>query len=254
MKLLTTGNPKTLKGQKKGYLTFILHLAPAKLSGYQVCASSTVGCRAACLNTAGRGGMFKGGHTAAMAGAEMVEHVRDGSLHNHIQSARIARTKLYFENREQFLSQLVKEIRSGIKSAARKKLTPVFRLNGTSDVRWEKVSVDGMDNVMTLFPDIQFYDYTKHYNRSDLPKNYHLTFSLAESNKEHAKIAAQHGLNVAAVFRKILPSRYTLDVSREVINGDESDLRFLDPRGVIVGLKSKGKGKKDTSGFVIDPD
>jgi hypothetical protein len=249
MKLLTTGNPKILKGQKKGYLSFILHLAPAKLSGYQVCASSTEGCRAACLNTAGRGGMFAGVSTKDLTGAQEVERIKNGTLSNVIQSARIARTRMFFEHREMFLSQLVKEIRSGIQLAQRKGLTPVFRLNGTSDVRWEHIAIGDVPNVMLRFPSIQFYDYTKHANRKNLPSNYHLTFSLAESNDVQAEEAMANGMNVAAVFRKTLPSTFK---GRPVINGDESDLRFLDGKGVIVGLKAKGKGKKDLSGFVHD--
>lgn len=248
MKLLTTGNPKILKGQKRGYLSFILHLAPANLSGYQVCASSTVGCRAACLNTAGRGGMFAGVSTKDLTGAEEVEQIRNGTLHNRIQAARIAKTQFYFEHRETFLAQLVKEIEAGIKHAERKKLTPVFRLNGTSDVRWESVPIGTTENVMALFPHIQFYDYTKHANRRNIPSNYHLTFSLAESNDANAEVALANGMNVAVVFRTFpFPSTFK---GRAVVNGDESDLRFLDAKGVFVGLKAKGKGKKDTTGFV----
>ena len=148
-----------------------------------------------------------------------------------------------------------------IAKAGRLNLTPAFRLNATSDLRWETiaVTVNGVTypNIMTAFPNIQFYDYTKLANRRNLPKNYHLTFSLAESNTDQAITAFQNGMNVAAVFRTV-PTAYTLDaglrsVHVDVINGDETDLRFLDRKGVIVGLKAKGsKAKKDTSGFVRD--
>jgi hypothetical protein len=241
MTLLTTGNPKIAKGMSLGYLTNILHLAPYKLSGRNVCPMATAGCAAACLNTAGRGGIIKKGETT-----------------NQIQIARLARTDFFFNDREQFMGKLVKEITNAIKLAEKHELTPVFRLNGTSDIRWETVPVvhptntDGFDkpvvynNIMEMFPNVQFYDYTKIANRRDLPANYHLTFSLAESNLEDALLALAHGMNVAAVFRTV-PDTF-LGVS--VIDGDATDLRFLDPRSVVVGLKAKGKAKKDTSGFV----
>lgn len=235
-KLLTTGNPKVAKGLSLGYLTNILHLAPFKLSGRNVCPMATAGCAAACLNTAGRGGIIKRGETT-----------------NAIQIARIRKTDWFFNERAAFMHTLVREIRNAIKLAAKHGLTAVFRLNGTSDIRWEAVpvSVKGVtyDNIMLAFPDVQFYDYTKIPNRRDLPANYHLTFSLAESNEDNAKIALANGYNVAAVFRKNLPATF---LGKPVINGDETDLRFRDAKGVIVGLKAKGKGKKDTTGFVKD--
>lgn len=231
MKLLSTGNPKLLKGEKQGYLSFILHLAPANLSGKEVCPKRTAGCTAACLNTAGRGGMFKKGETT-----------------NVIQQARIRKTKMFFEQRDEFMAQLVKDIKLGIKQAEKKNMVPVFRLNGTSDLSWEKYEVADGKNIFQMFPEIQFYDYTKVLGRKtgDI-KNYHLTFSNADGNLNDV-IAAKHaGLNIAVVFNQ-LPQRY---LGREVINGDDTDLRFLDPKEVIVGLKAKGKAKKDTSGFVV---
>ena len=105
MKLLSTGNPKVLKGMAQGYNTYILHLAPANLSGYETCAKRTAGCTAACLNTAGRGGMFKKGENT-----------------NMIQQARIRKTKMFFENRAQFMADLVKDIELGIKQSAKKDL------------------------------------------------------------------------------------------------------------------------------------
>jgi len=235
MALLTVGNPKLLKGQKKGYLSSVLHLAPADLSGKNTCPKATAGCKAACLNTAGRGGIFKKGETT-----------------NTIQQARIRKTKMFFEMRDVFMFELVREIKNTIKLATKKDLIPVFRLNGTSDISWEKYSVrrDGTEynNIFEAFPEVQFYDYTKIVGRkvSHIP-NYHLTFSKADGNDMDVRLAASNGMNVAAVFKE-LPETY---IGRPVINGDETDLRFLDPKGVIVGLKAKGKAKKDTSGFVI---
>ena len=231
MALLTVGNPKLLKGQKKGYLSSVLHLAPADLSGKNTCPKATAGCKAACLNTAGRGGIFKKGEST-----------------NIIQQARIRKTKQFFENRETFLQELVIEIGKTIKKAEKQGLIPVFRLNGTSDLSWEKYEVADGKNIFQMFPEVQFYDYTKVLGRkvSHIP-NYHLTFSKADGNDMDVRLAASNGMNIAAVFHK-LPEKY---IGRPVINGDDTDLRFLDPKGVIVGLKAKGKAKKDTSGFVV---
>jgi hypothetical protein len=231
MDLLTVGNPKTIKGEKQGYLTFILHLAPSDLSGYQTCPKATVGCKLACLNTAGRGGMFPEGGT------------------NTIQEARKRKTRMFFERRDEFMELLVKDIKRGIKYAQKKDLIPVFRLNGTSDIGWEKIRAGDARNVMELFPTIQFYDYTKIVGRKNIPANYHLTFSKADGNELDVRLAVSSGMNVAVVFStKTLPETY---INRSVFNGDESDLRFLDPKNVIVGLYAKGRAKKDSSGFVV---
>jgi hypothetical protein len=230
MKLLSTGNPKLMKGEKQGYLSFVLHLAPADLSGKETCPKRTAGCTAACLNTAGRGGMFKKGEST-----------------NAIQQARIRKTKMFFEQRDEFMKSLVADIKLGIKQAEKKNMIPAFRLNGTSDLSWEKYTVDGK-NVFEMFPDVQFYDYTKVRGRKvNQFTNYHLTFSKADGNDMDARLAASAGMNVAVVFKE-MPETY---LGRKVINGDDTDLRFLDEKNVIVGLKAKGKAKKDTSGFVV---
>ena len=252
MSLLTTGNPKTLKGTKRGYLTAILHLAPHTLSGYQVCPMATEGCAAACLNTAGRGGM----------GLDASEEIHAAAAADHlntIQRARIRRTRWYFEDRPGFMAQLVKEIRAHLRKCERENLTPAIRLNGTSDLRWETVPVDGAVNIFALFPDVQFYDYTKIPNRRNLPPNYHLTYSLAEGERNWRGhlVALMSGYNVAVVLRgagdaahpKPFPPTWN---GRPLVDGDESDLRFLDGHGTYVGLRAKGRAKRDTTGFVHD--
>ena len=237
MKLLTVGNPKVMKGMTQGYMTYILHLAPANLSGYETCPKRTEGCTAACLNTAGRGGMFKPGGT------------------NTIQEARKRKTRLFFENRTEFMSALLKDITSAIKQSKKKGLIPVFRLNGTSDLSFEKYEILDGRNIFQMFPEVQFYDYTKILGRKvkDIP-NYHLTFSAADGNDVDVLKAIAQGYNVATVFglKKTEPMPETYN-GRPVFNGDESDLRFLDPKGVVVGLYAKGRAKKDTSGFVKYP-
>lgn len=242
MNLLSVGNPKTLKGESVGYFTNILHLAPAKLSGYETCAKRTAGCTDACLNLAGRGGMFK-----------------KGEFTNVIQKARIRKTVEFFQNREIFMAKLVKDIQLAIIQAGKKGYIPVFRLNGTSDLAWEKytVKVNGVEytNIFAAFPNVQFYDYTKILGRKikDIA-NYHLTFSAADGNDSDVVKAIAQGYNVAVVFgikkTVAMPETY---LGMPVFNGDESDLRFLDPKGVVVGLYAKGKAKKDITGFVKYP-
>ena len=226
MKLLGISNTKTLKGEKQGYRTYIMHLAPSTLSGYQVCPMASLGCSTACLNLSGMGRF------------------------SNVQAARVAKTRHFFEDRPAFMQQLVREVRSAVKSSQKLGLTPVFRLNGTSDIRWEMIPVLGdalptaYANIMMMFPQVQFYDYTKIPNRRNVPSNYHLTFSRSETNHQDV-ILSQN--NVAVVF-DVLPATY---LGRTVIDGTETDLRFLDPQNVVVGLKANGKAKQDTSGFTV---
>lgn len=228
MKLLTKGNPKTVKGQKQGYLTWIMHLAPYTVAGVgNVCPKATPGCIAACLNLAGRGGMFKDGGT------------------NTIQQARIRKTREFFADRSAFMFKLAEDIQKAINYSEKKGLIPVFRLNGTSDLSWEKYEVGETGlNLFELFPEVQFYDYTKVLGRKITAyPNYHLTFSRADGNHKDIPKAVAAGMNVAVVYDQI---------PNGVYNADETDLRFLDPKVGIIGLKVKGhRAKKDTTGFVI---
>ena len=225
-KLLSTANPKIQKGTKLGYLSFILHLAPSTLSGKNTCPKATPGCIAACLNTAGRGGMFKRGETT-----------------NVIQKARIRKTEYFYNDRAGFMKDLYADICKGIRLANKLGLTPVFRLNGTSDLSWEKYEMTEGKNVFDVFAGIQFYDYTKVLGRKVKHiENYHLTFSKADGNDSDVAEALMQGMSVVAVYDKIPAG---------VPSADETDLRFLDPKGIMLGLKAKGRAKKDYSGFVI---
>lgn len=218
--LLTTSNPKTIKGLKKGFITAILHLSPSTKSGRNVCPFASPECIGLCLDEAGRG------HTPV------------------VQAARLRRTKMYFEQPEAFDALLTKEIEKFINYANKKDLIPTIRLNGTSDI--PKLAI----KFAKKFPDIQFYDYTKSIdtmNREDLPPNYHLTFSRSELNDSQAKAVLANGQNVAVVFDK-RPKTYW---GYPVIDGDETDLRFLDPSPVVVGLTFKGKKSKMESDFVV---
>lgn len=227
MNLLTSSNRKTVKGEKFGYMTYILHLSPADRSGYQTCPKASAGCKKMCLNESGMG------------------------FSNRVQNARIEKTKYFFENREAFMNDLVREVSNKIKGAVKKNAIPAFRLNGTSDIAWEKIRCvkGGIEyrNIMEAFPNIQFYDYTKIAGRKNLPSNYHMTFSRSENNDLDVRLAISNNMNVAVVF-STLPETY---LNRKVVNGDLSDLRFLDASNVIVGLTPKGRGRHDKSGFVL---
>jgi len=228
-------NAKTIKGQQYGYMTGVLYLAPYKLSGYNVCAmAEKAKCHEPCLNSAGRGAF------------------------NSVQAARVRKTKLFFEDRPAFFAELIPSIRSLIRKAKAVGLIPLCRLNGTSDIRWENVSFEyeGRDynNIFEMFPDLQFYDYTKIPNRGDkYIANYDLTFSYSGvvAFQPYVRKAIDAGYRIAVVFRKRedIPAEF---LGTTCVDGDDSDLRHEDPHGVVVALYAKGKAKHDTSGFVID--
>lgn len=238
MLLSINADAKTVKGNSRGYLTGVLYLAPYNLSGRQVCPKASEGCAAACLNTAGRG------------------------VYDNVQQSRIAKTNRFFENRKAFIAELVRDIEALLRKAARERMIPVVRLNGTSDMPWEKFACvrNGVkyDSIMEAFPEINWYDYTKILNRHkalSLP-NYHLTFSLSEDNDKDAVKALAQGYNVAVVMdvKRNEPKPATWG-GYPVIDGDETDLRFLDPKGgYIVALFPKGKARKDEMGFVRPKD
>ena len=218
-------NAKTVKGQKKGYKTAILYLAPSTQSGFQVCPMASEGCKKACLYTAGHGAF------------------------SNVQQGRINKTRWFMQDRQSFLTQLKKEISNHIKNCDKKGYIPCVRLNGTSDISWENY------DIIQAFPNVQFYDYTKIYKRAlkyvngQYPSNYHLTYSLNEDNYKEAFDILLKGGNISAVFRNELPETYK---GYKVINADETDLRFTDDNNIIAGLMAKGKAKKDYSGFVLD--
>ncbi len=220
-------NYKTIKNEKVGVLTGIIYMAPYNLSGKNVCPAASKGCAAACLNTAGRGAM------------------------NVVQAARLKKTRRFFSNRNIFLSDLCDEIEDLKERAAKKGMKASVRLNGTSDLPYEKYKIKNGKNIMELFPDVQFYDYTKLDNRftkGQLPANYHLTFSRAEDNDHKLKKVLKH-TSAAVVFAGKLPKTWR---GYPVIDGDEHDARFTDAGpGVIIGLKAKGKARHDASGFVV---
>lgn len=219
--LLTTNNAKTIKGEKLGYTTYVLYLAPHRQNSQakNICPMASAGCIAACLYSSGHGSM------------------------SGVQKGRINKTEYFLTDREAFLKALYVEIAQAELKHKLEETKFAIRLNGTSDISWETFKVKDNKNIFELFPNVQFYDYTKNYLRfkKPLPANYSLLFSRSESNEEIAIGLLNQGVNVAIVF-DTLPSEYK---GFKVINGDETDLRFKDEKGVVIGLKYKkltGKG------------
>lgn len=234
-KLLGYQNAKTIKGNKFGYHTEIMYLSPNNQNSFRInlCQGATVGCKNACLFKAGRGKF------------------------SNVQLARLNKSEYFLRDRKSFMETLVKNITKLSKKYGN---SLVIRLNGTSDIDFENISVGEYDNIFDMFPSIQFYDYTKRFDRllNTLPSNYDITFSYAETGKNQleAMKALEMGYNVAVVFgvknKSKLPKTFN---GYEVIIGDESDLRFLDKKNVVVGLTFKGTNadmiKAIRSGFVV---
>jgi hypothetical protein len=219
------GDPKTRKGQKMGWLTAILYLVPAGQLGTKNLCPWAGACKQACLFNQGRGKM------------------------SNVQKGRLRKTKLFEQDPQQFVDILASEIKKAVFWSASQGFRLSVRLNGTSDVAWEKYGIQDR------FPHVPFYDYSKGSHRIEkylagkLPENYSLTFSRDEQNGAKAASLAKRGANVAAVFREKLPEEWQ---GLPVLDGDINDLRFLDPAGHIVGLKAKGSAKKDQSGFILN--
>ncbi|RVB05677.1 hypothetical protein [Mesorhizobium sp. M7A.F.Ca.CA.004.02.1.1] len=256
-------NAKTIKGDKAtDYVTAIMYLAPAaqSLLGNVCPMAELAGCEAGCLSKAGRAGIF-----------------------SSIVNSRIAKTQRYFNDRRAFMAELVRDISAFVRWCGKHGVKPAVRLNGTSDIQWETAhpaTRSGHGHLVPItyasifeaFPEVQFYDYTKVYKRAykALPSNYSLTLSYSEASPRYRDAvllaALETGANIAVVYRtqhirNAVMGAGKVDtfghsngerLAREVIDGDETDMRFTDPKGVIVGLYAKGKGaRRDTTGFVI---
>ena len=232
--LITFDNAKTTKGESLGWLTGILYLAPYTLSGRNVCPHASPHCAEVCLNLSGMG------------------------IFDNVQQARIRKTQLFHASPKAFVERLDADIIKARRKADRLSMRLAVRLNGTSDLPWENLGGEAKRSIMLRHPDLTFYDYTKNPHRmtafldGKMPENYKLTFSRSEVNEDIADGFVRRGGNVAAVFStkkgRDLPDTY---LDAPVIDGDTHDLRFLDPSGVVVGLRAKGKAKKNQSDFVI---
>ena len=230
MALLTIGgNPKLAKSDtsNQGFITAGLNLAAANTSGYEVCPRRSRGCTAECLLYQGRGRMAS------------------------VMSARLTKTKFFFEHRAEFLEQLHGEIKKFQRSVTRKGLTAVVRLNVMSDINWERID----PSLFTDFPNVQFYDYTKREDRmnrfldGNFPSNYSLCFSRSEDNEDYCRTVLQRGGTINVVFRDWFPLSY---LGFPVTDGDKDDLTFLTPSHTVRAVIAKGSAKHEKSGFVVD--
>jgi|TARA_Y100000289_G_scaffold40014_1_gene39538 hypothetical protein len=220
-------NYKASKNLDLKVMTYFLSLMPSDLSGYNVCPM------------ANRVLKKENNQNKSDCSKVCVAHNGNGNYSN-VKKARIRKTKLFFENKDLFMEQLVFDIFKAINESKNKGFKPTFRLNAYSDIKWEKIKINSFGNatIFELFPNITFYDYTKNLNRL-VPSNYELTYSHW-GNWEHTKSQIKNGLNVAMVFdkRHELPAKYQ---GIKVIDGDKTDLRTTenDGKNVIVGLKAK---------------
>lgn len=230
-------NAKTIKGERYGIKTAILYLMPAMGSGVNLCAMAAIAkCDGPCLFTAGRGAM------------------------SNVMLSRLRKTLFFNQYRDGFMALLSREIATYERKAKREGFKLVVRLNGTSDIRFENIALplNEAPNIFELHPNVQFYDYTKLANRKNIPGNYDLTFSYSgvPAYAPFVSRAVANGDRIAVVFRsravvdQMLANNETF-LGLPVVDGDDSDIRHLDPKGAIVALYAKGKAKRDQSGFVV---
>jgi hypothetical protein len=229
-------NAKTIKGEKYNIKTAILYLMPSDKSGQQLCPMAKLaGCERACLFTAGRGAM------------------------SSVMLSRLRKTLYFNQYRDQFMHQLQNELIRERAKAERMGYKLIVRLNGTSDIRWENIVLGySYANIMEALPDIQFYDYTKIANRKNIPSNYDLTFSYSGVAEylPFVKKAVANGERIAVVFRnraivEAMLANGESFLGLPVVDGDNTDIRHLDPKGAVVALYAKGKARYDQSGFVV---
>jgi hypothetical protein len=225
--ILGESSAKTIKGQKIGFLTAICYLVPNE----KLCPHAKLaGCFDACLKSSGRGAF------------------------DSVQIARQSKTDFFHTHQRAFMLSMCADVWSLKRKAHRLGLTPLVRPNGTSDIPWENILIDGQ-TIFQIFPEVQFYDYTKHPSRNLEGKtagNYDLTYSFSAITPKPISIK---GLSNPANRRTAVVFMKQADIPKSfrgwpVVDGDDTDVRHIEPTGVVVALYAKGKGKRDTGGFV----
>jgi len=229
---------KMIKNEGSGFTTAILYLAQANMSGYRVCPKkSSASCEAGCLGSAGMAAVFKSVHRS-----------------------RIAKTRLFFEDRPLFMANLVLDLEALVRKAEKLGEKPACRLNGTSDLDWEKIKTDNGQNVFQRFPMIQFWDYTAVLSRlerrfANPVPNHHITFSRKANNDKDVMAALDMGFNVSIVLKVKKSQSLPLNLyGIPCQDGTLTDLRFLDTKqinGSWIALRALGKAKQDESGFAV---
>ena len=242
-KFFSTDSAKAIKADKYGWLNAINYMAQDDTGsiGYEkyftLCPDSSPGCRALCL------GKYSGQ-------AAIVSDLENGT--NRTRESRVAKAQFFMNDRQAFMGEMAGHVRAMIRKADRENKKLAVRPNGSTDIAFEYIKGYNGQTLPEQFPDVQFVDYTKSMKRilnPNRPSNYHLTFSLSETNMDQAIHVLANRKNVAVVFGDGQPETF---MGHRVIDGTEQDLRHLDPQPVIVGLDPKGsKAKNDTSGFVV---
>lgn len=234
--LVTSNVTKFRRGHESGWLAAGIYMAPSDTMGlYNVCGSESEFCRATCLGKGKRLGLVPG------------------------HRALIARSLYWHFHKPEFQALALKELVGKRRAAEREGLQFCIRMNGTSDIAHESFAEGHfLQAVLSKFPGVPVYDYTKHfgrvlpgYRRANGVERYHLTFSHSGTNWELCERALEQGVNVAVVFAPKVPAEYR---GRVVIDGDANDLRFLDPPGVIVGLKQKKSYRHPTENGWVTPE
>jgi hypothetical protein len=255
-RFFSVDSPKAIKAKKFRYLNAINYMAPHKSAGVgNLCSHASPGCVALCL------GRESGQASMVSAATDWTNSVRD---------SRERKARYFMQQRQEYMVEMLHHIAAACRTARRKRIKLAVRPNGATDIAYEGLRVmimpslaaelskisghkitAGAHTIFSAFPNVQFVDYTKNPRRFErpLPANYSLTFSRSETNEPDAIKILEGGHNVAVVFAGNMPEAWN---GYRVINGDEHDLRHLDPKGVVVGLTPKGnKAKRDTSGFVV---
>jgi hypothetical protein len=248
-------SPKAIKANKYGYLNAISYMAPHETGGVgNLCSHASPGCIALCL---GR----ESGQAAMVSRVTGTNSVRD---------SRERKARYFMTERQAYMLEMLHHIARACRQARSKRLKLAVRPNGSTDIAYEGLRVmvtpelaatlsrisghtvpQGAQTIFSAFPNVQFVDYTKNPRRfaRQLPANYDLTFSRSETNESDCPKVLAAGRNVAVVFAGAMPKTWN---GYRVIDGDEHDLRHLDPKGVVVGLSPKGnKAKRSASGFVV---
>jgi len=237
-RFFSVDSPKAIKANKYGYLNAINYMAPHSTGGVgNLCPNASEGCKSLCL------GKYSGQ-------ASLVKDLENGT--NNVRESRIRKAEYFMNDRKAFMSEMTDHVRDLVKKSVKDKLKLCVRPNGSTDIAFEYTKTEGGQSLPDRFPDVQFVDYTKSMKRVLNPKrpdNYHLTFSLSETNKAEAEKVLKAGFNVAVVFGNGMPDTF---MGHKVIDGLQHDLRHLDPSPVIVGLEPKGKkALNDATGFVV---
>lgn len=225
--------------------TYCIYLSSGDLSGIETCNKKTSAlCRQNCLMGSGQ---------------NMLSRRSSGENRGSIDKARNTKTRLFYANRQVFMLLMIHEIEREYCKAKRIGHEFSVRINATTDINpitfYHIDGVIGKRNLFKMFPQIQFYDYTKVPSRLALAEqtnNYDITWSI-DGSEENLAIGLDYlakGGRVAVVFgTDNFPKKWH---GYDVIDGDAYDMRYKDGN-VVVGLKFKKTANNFVNGKFIMP-